>query len=381
MDISTSANLSSLELGTTGTYTIVVYDAGANETGGYDITATVAGPGTVTGPVPDTALALTSGNTVNALLNAAAVDTYSIQADVGDELFLSFLDGSNSSSFNPTLTIYNPDGTVRASSPPDTSGIEFSNLKIQQSGTYLIQIDETNDDATASYSLTAVVVDEVADNDNVALTSGTTFNGLLDAGDIDTFTIDADAGDELFLSFLDGSNSSSFDPGVFIYNPDGTLRTRTTASTAGVEFSDTKLTQSGTYTIVVRDQGANATASYSLTAVVVDEVADNDNATLNNAVAFFGLLDTADIDTFTFSATAGNVLTLDFNDGSNSSSFDPGVFIYNPDGTLRASALGSTSGIDLNQINLTQTGLYTIVVRDRFANSTGSYDLTASWVA
>ena len=319
---------------------------------------------------------LTSGQTVSESIGELGeFDFFTIDAESGETLFLNFSE-SGSSSFFPGVFIYNPDGSLLSSSDNFSSGTSFSDLELTQTGTYTVVVRDLSSDATGPYVLTAVVVDEQVDADNVALTSGETFEGDLASGDIDTFTIDAESGESLFLNFSE-SGSSSFFPGVFIYNPDGSLLSSSDNFSSGTSFSDLELTQTGTYTVVVRDLSSDATGPYVLTAVVVDEQVDADNVALTSGETFEGDLASGDIDTFTIDAESGESLFLNFSE-SGSSSFRPGVFIYNPDGSLLASDDNFSFGTSFTDLELTQSGTYTVVARDLSSDAIGPYALTVT---
>jgi len=66
--------------------------------------------------------------------------------------------------------------------------------------------------------------------------------------------------------------ASGFNPGVFIYAPNGTLIASDNATTSGTSFTDLALTSTGIYTIVVRDLGSNVTGDYNIMATVVPEI-------------------------------------------------------------------------------------------------------------
>ncbi|MCB1246890.1 MAG: hypothetical protein KDB69_06480, partial [Acidimicrobiia bacterium] len=74
-------------------------------------------------------------------------------------------------------------------------------------------------------------------NERVDLVSGVTFRAAIDyPGDIDTFTIHADAGEWLYGAFWDDNPSPAFFGIVDLYAPDGTFLVRD-ADQNGLEFN------------------------------------------------------------------------------------------------------------------------------------------------
>ncbi len=93
--------------------------------------------------------------------------------------------------------------------------------------------------------------DGILDADNTLLVSGETITGMLDKGDIDTFTIDGAANDKLSLTIQE--NCSGFTPGVFIFAPNGMLIGRVNQFSGIHLFAEITLPLSGRYTIVIRE--------------------------------------------------------------------------------------------------------------------------------
>ena len=370
-DDSNGMSFSNLLLDQNGTYTIVVRDLGANETGEYTLTAVVVDSVVDSGNVE-----LTSGQTESGILSLGDIDTFTIAGQPGDQLFLSLGEVVGTTNFDLGVFIYGPGTDLIASNDDDSNGMSFSNVLLDQNGTYTIVVRDLGANETGEYTLTAVVVDKVVDVDNVVLTSGQTEGGALSLGDIDTFTITGQPGDRLFLSLGEVVGTTNFDLGVFIYGPGADLITSNDDDSDGMSFSNWLLDRNGTYTIVVRDLGANETGNYSLTAVVVDDVVDSNNISLTSGVIENGTLALGDIDTFTIVGQTGESLTVALTETVITTSFDLGVFIYEPSGDLLASNDDDSNGMTFSNLLLDQSGTYTILVRDLGANVTGDYALS-----
>ncbi len=349
------------DLPQTGTYTYVVREVDGDDTGNYSLTAVV-----IDETVDADNGALMSGSTVNDVIMTGDIDTYTIDASVGEDLLLTI--GENSG-YQLEVTLFAPDGS-QLQSVTNNFGFRLDQRNLPQTGTYTYVVRELQGDDTGNYSLTAVLVDETVDADNIALTSGSTVNGSITTGDIDTYTIEATVGEDLLFTI---GESDGYQLEVSLYAPDGTELQRLT-SNFGFRLDQRDVPQSGTYTYVVRERQGDDTGNYSLTAIVIDETVDADNITLADGSPANGAITNGDIDTFTINATAGEDLLLTI---SESDGYQLAVTLYAPDGT-ELESVTQNSGFDLIQRNLPQTGTYTYVVRELQGDDTGNYSLTAT---
>jgi hypothetical protein len=96
----------------------------------------------------------------------------------------------------------------------------------------------------------------------------------------------------------------------------------------------------------------------------------------------FGQVETGTIssagqkNSYTFSANAGDV--VDFTMVATSGNLSPEIQLYNPSGTLIASAAAefcNVTAIELNTVTLATSGTYTVVAGDCSGSNTGNYDL------
>jgi hypothetical protein len=127
-----------------------------------------------------------------------------------------------------------------------------------------VVVRDANADAVASYALTAVIVDGAADAGNVALSSGVAEAARLEAADVDTFSIDALAGESLRIELSETESAFAFTPGVFVYGPDGARIDAVEAARDGVVLEGLEAAADGRYLLVVRDAGADGVGDYSL---------------------------------------------------------------------------------------------------------------------
>jgi len=215
---------------------------------------------------PVCSVSLSSGLSVTGSISFIGdVDTYTINANAGDDLLFAIAETPTGSHWLH-VRVYAPNGQL-LNTTSFNSGFTIDLFDLPQSGTYTYVVRDSGDNNTGDYSLTAIVPGGAVDDDNVALSSGTTTTGSLALGDIDTFTINANAGDDLLFAIAETPGGSHW-LHVRVYAPSGQLL-NTTSFNSGFTIDLFDLPQSGTYTYVVRDDSATATGNYSLVATVV----------------------------------------------------------------------------------------------------------------
>jgi len=315
---------------------------------------------------------LSSGTTLTgAIINTSDIDTFTVDAAIGEDLLMTI--GNNTgSSFELEVSLYDPTGDLIKTVSGD-GGFRVDAMNLAETGTYTYVVSERDGTSTGSYTITTVVQDEALDNDNVTLNSGETFSGSITNGDIDTFTIDATIGEELFMT-IGNNTGSSFELEVSLYDPTGDL-VRVIAADGGFRLNAPSLAETGTYTYVVRENEGSSTGNYSITAVVLDEVIDNDNVTLLSGQTEAGSITSGDIDTFTIDAAIGEDLLLTIGNNTGSS-FELEVSLYDPTGD-HIKTLTADGGFRLDALNLAETGTYTYIVRENEGSSSGNYSITA----
>lgn len=222
--------------------------------------------------------------------------------------------------------------------------------------------------------------------------SGETLSGSIEpVSDTDSYTFTADANDTLIIQMnadwlpFFGNDGPCFDvfgsqggePEVFVCTGLGQF---------GASLSGYQLQESGRYTIVLRDGGADATGSYNVSLLILSGPAvfglDRDGGAIcPNQVLEARIDPAADTDAYTFDALIGNTVVIQMNAdwlpffGNDGPCFD--LFAPTggePEGSACA-GLGQF-GATLTGHRLQESGRYSIVVRDGVPDSTGAYSLS-----
>src|SRR5207244_2247369 len=141
--------------------------------------------------------------------------------------------------------------------------------------------------------------------------------------------------------------------------PNGSALTAFVGSTDQVN-----LAQSGTYSIMIRDSGDNATGTYALSffRAPATQPVDPDSGPIPSGQRLTGSIDVADPDVYTFQANTGDAISALVD--ATAGAANPVIRIFGPTGAALTALVGSA---DL--VNLAVSGTYTIMVRDSGNNA------------
>lgn len=193
--------------------------------------------------------------------------------------------------------------------------------------------------------------------------------------EVDSFTFNGETGQSVIINMC---NESGFlGPKVSLYAPDGSFETSDQGN-LHAEIRNFILEQSGVYTVLAQDWNGFSTGGYSLSLLLIPgptiSEQDPDGGDLNSGEVRTGSISLrADTDAYTFEADSSQSINISM---SNESGYlNPGLYLYAPDGLLETYAEG-TLHAEITDYQLLQSGLYTIVLRERAGDATGGYSLT-----
>lgn len=168
---------------------------------------------------------------------------------------------------------------------------------------------------------------------------------ILTPGEIDTWTFTATVGDRMAVHIGQIVDNDDFRPWIRLVAPDGTLIGNTSGTDAGA-IDGATATLTGTYLVQVAsfDSLFDGTGSYRIsmakTPGPITVSGDDQGGPLTNGGMPVGEILQGDLDTWTFSATAGERIALHIGDIADTDDFRPWLRLYAPNGTVVASVSG-----------------------------------------
>src|SRR5207248_1007115 len=222
------------------------------------------------------------------------------------------------------------------------------------------------------------------------LTNGATNAGTIYQGDLDTWTFTATQGDSIALSMgTVAPLSAFFSPGIRPASPTG-LSLRDALPISGASDIAATAPTSGTYTVIVGSLlgfggAVDGTGSYLLTlaqgpgAIVVS--AGDEGGPMTDGATNAGTIYLGDLDTWTFTATQGQVVTLSMGTVAPASAhFAPWIRLVSPTGVLLRNSAPGTATAQIT-VTVPASGTYTVIVGSLTGfggavDGTGGYLLT-----
>jgi hypothetical protein len=379
LDTSTAAVAAEVTVRATnsGTFLVVAGDLTSGWAGAGDYRLTLAKTGS---PLAITSTdeggALTNGTTYLATIDTGDIDAWTFTASAGDSIIVR-MGELGSGTLKPQLRLYGPDGVLLDSSSAATAA-EVT-VRATNSGTFLVVVGDLTSGwaGTGNYRLslakTGSPLSISPTDEGGPLVNGTTYLGTIDTGDIDPWTFTASAGDGIIVR-MGELVSSALTPHLRLYGPDGVLLDSSSADTAAEVTI--RATNSGTFLVVADDltSGWVGTGNYRLslakTGSPIVVSAGDEGGPMTGAAEYEGMIDPGDIDTWNFTACAGDVLSFQLAELVSGSSLTPWIRLYGRDGTLLKSLSGSAAA--QFTISAPANGTYMVVVSDLSSGWVGS---------
>jgi hypothetical protein len=351
---------------TTGTYTVVAYDwsTGVASTGNYALYFTVA-PGANEGGL------LSASDAVSGTIDKGDLDSYTFDANAGEgiQLRLTDVDGG---AFVPALAVYNPAGGLV--SAVYGNEVAYTSFAAVTTGTYTVVAYDWSTGVASTGNYTLYFTAAPGANEGGSLSPGSVTAGTIDKGDLDSYTFTANAGEGIQLRLTDVAGGA-FVPALAVYNPAGGL----VSAVYGVEVANTSFAAvtTGTYTVVAYDwsTGVASTGDYDLHFTKAPGA--NEGGALVSGTPVSGAIGKGDLDSYTFTANAGDTIQLSMSDIADTA-FVPALAVYNPAGGFVSSVYAA--GVATSAFTAGWTGTYTVVAYDwsSGAASTGDYTLVCT---
>ena len=207
----------------------------------------------------------------------------------------------------------------------------------------------------------------------IPIQAGEYYRGTIVRGDPNVYTFSANVG-EFVIVLMAEVGQTNFYPQLELYDPNWNRTVQ-----CG-EYSVTirkEISQCGKYWIIPGDCGGSGTGEYGLTMIKipgtnVNERQDGPVPTLPGEYKS-GYIAEGDLDVYTFYADAGDSVTVLMGEVVANSPLWPQVELYEPNWSPTVESGESSATI---RKEITESGICTIIARDRYGHLTGKYDLS-----
>ena len=380
-----------------GTFTVVAanYESGTiGGNGAYRITLSTTTTGSPVTVAPgDEGGTMTNGLTYQGELPVGDMEVWTFSANAGDGIVVRFGEAVTNSSLYPLVRIYGPNGaelgsnigqaaaevTTRATNGGTFTVVaaNYESGTIGGNGAYRITLSTT----TTGSPVTVAPGDEGG-----TMTNGLTYQGELPVGDMEVWTFSANAGDGIVVRFGEAVTNSSLYPLVRIYGPNG-AELGSNIGQAAAEVT-TRATNGGTFTVVAANYesgtiGGNGayriTLSTTTTGSPVTVAPGDEGGALNGANTYDGIMNTGDLDVWSFTLCAGELVLLRMDELTVGSSLYPLLRLYGPNGAELGSNFGQAAAEIVTRS--TNGGTFTVVAANYESGTiggNGAYRLTVN---
>ena len=347
-------------LPSSGIFTLIAQDGNGNDTGSFGLSIENISN-------PNCGKNLTCGDRQVELENMAEMEAFSMKASAGDHVILDVFDSS--ASIEPIIRMYDENGTlletVKAES--DVHNIQLEIASVPADGTYKILISDLKGNDTGLLNLQVQFVGASC-GENISCENQSMTSELEYAGDIKVYDVPCVAGDILNIQMR--AVRTTIEPALTLYNPDGSVLATTSSNGSLARLDQIEITQDGTYSIEVADDGGNDFGSYGFS---IQNVASATCPTRLECDYEFinGQLDHyAEMDAYVFKAEEGQVLTVVMDEVDVA--IEPKIELYAPDGTYLGGQEKSYHA-DITNYTLPMEGEYILLASDKNGNDKGAY--------
>ena len=250
-----------------GTFTVLVSDGYAGETGTYALHLAQV-PETFIVPAGDEGGAMTNGGNYYGAITLGDLDMFRFTANAGDSINLRL----GTTNFYGELQLYGPNGALLetvGSYPVRDDLIAYS---ATNSGIFTVLVSDVYGGETGTYALHLAQMPEPfivpAGDEGGAMTNAGNFTGTNTLGDLDLWSFTACTGDLVNLEL----KTTNFFGKLQLYGPNGALLRTVGSYPVSDDLIAYTATNCGTFTVLVSDVYGGDTGTYGLTANGISDV-------------------------------------------------------------------------------------------------------------
>lgn len=325
--------------------------------------------------------ALTNGiPSQDSLGSPTQAKSWTFAANAGDHVTLTITKLTGGAAFNPRLEVISPAGFSQGAASGNVGA--RLDLQAETTGTYMVLASDAFQAGTGSFQLQLAQVPEAftvgSSDEGGTLTNGASPLGTITAGDVDLWTTTAHTGDRITLQVSKISGGALFSPQLEVFGPDGTQLGRDSGTLAS--RVDIQAAADGIYTVQVSAITPDGAGNYQLQLVqspgTFTVPGADEGGPLADGTNQNGTITLGDLDPWTFSATAGDHITLQLTKVTGGAGFTPQLELMAPDGTRRSVSQG-LAGATVD-VAIETSGSYVALVSDANGTGTGTYTLNLS---
>ncbi|MEW5870510.1 MAG: PPC domain-containing protein [Chloroflexota bacterium] len=308
------------------------------------------------------------GETIQcSILSAGEIDIYTFTANAGDKVLVRMSKPSGGALVLGTR-IYSSGGT-KLCEAYNSVPAEIASCTLPSAGTYSIQAMDMLGTHTGNYYLYLQRLNNPGST--VPIAFGQTLMGsMISPAQMDTYTFTANAGDKVLVrmsKFLEEDIVLE----TRVYSPDGTKLCQA-YNAVPAEIASCTLPSAGTYTILATDLLGNRLGDYSLYLQRLNNPGSPAPIAFGQALVG-AMISPAQMDTYTFTANAGDKVLVRMNKPSGGSLVLE-TRVYGPDGVKLCEAYNAVPA-EIASCTLPSAGTYTILATDLLGNRLGDYYL------
>ncbi len=350
--------LTAYELPATGNYSIIAQDHNDNDTGDYGLSLEVLNR------IDGVTMVNCGDDILSSLDNWTEVDLYGLECFAGDQLMIQMR--STLSNVECRLELIDQAGNTIATEVTQTGLATITAFTIPANGRYVIAAYDGNGNDLGTYGIAFQLLNDAACA--TPIECGTTINSSFSqVAQIDAYTLNCVAGDQLVIRATDLGDA--LEPNLVLCDNTGTeLVTTIDSETAEINYN---IQNSGSYSLVVRDDKGNDTGAYALSLQVVNSVGCARYLDCGDNAFSTTLEEENEVDVYSFKANEGEIINAQMRGYLNG--IDAFLKIYDTAGNLLTSDYSNGSMAKINGLVIPAEGLYTITAEDRNGNDTGEY--------
>jgi hypothetical protein len=347
-----------------------VREEGQNQTYGYELSFIKVQCGTNRVESGDGGETIKPGQLTGGRIETRVdIDSYCFSALSNDLITIDIYRTNGNGS--PHFRLYDQNGEFVISDNWIDNALGFrEDVRLPSTGTYTLIVREEGQDQTYDYELSFIKVQcgtnmiEAGDGGEAIEPSQLTGGRIETRVDIDSYCFSALANELVTINLYRTNGTGS--PSFRLYDQSGQWVVTSGDAGGALDFrEDIRLPSDGMYTLIVREDGQDQTNDYALSFIRVPATAPflEPGQSRSNNIAL------GDLDAFSIHAIAGDTITIKIERTSGLG--QPYMRLYSPASSF---LLAGTETIHVPCV--TETGFYTVSVRDAGANQTVGYELS-----